>query len=175
LESRRWVRDKIVLHSHGWIEVSGQSPIQAELIELAAFLNGSELMVESRRDCLFRLSITPETIFFTDALFSFAIMGDDLKGTERNIQATICRQSFETAFGVVKEKTEHFDLTRGYAKRLKMLADAVFNVNDKMALSTEENYKKGLHQDVKFKGLGLRNLIRREGNIIKFVVTFNCS
>jgi len=68
----------IVLHPHGWIEVSEHSPIRAELVELATFLNGSGLVMENRRDRLFRLSMRPETVFFADELFAFSVKSDDL-------------------------------------------------------------------------------------------------
>ncbi|MEQ1531664.1 MAG: NUDIX hydrolase, partial [Methylococcales bacterium] len=43
----------IVLHPYGWIEVDEQSPIRFELMELTRYLNGSDLVMENRRDRLF--------------------------------------------------------------------------------------------------------------------------
>lgn len=164
----------IVLHPHGWIEVGEQSPIRLELMELATFLNGSDLVMENRRDRLFRLSIRPSMVFFADELFSFMAADDDLQGKESMVPIFIGRQGFATALGFVKDKIERFELTRGFAMRVKILADGDFTIHDTDAVSIEYNYKKGLHKDPKFKALGFRNLIRQDGKDIRFVVPYIC-
>jgi 8-oxo-dGTP pyrophosphatase MutT (NUDIX family) len=164
----------IVLHPHGWMEVDAHSPVRVELMELAAFLNGSDLVMENRQDRLFRLSIRPETVFFADELFSFRIAGDELENKESMVSILIGRQGFATALGIVKDKIECFELTRGFVKRMKILADGDFTIHDAEAVSTEYNYKKGLHKDPKFKALGFRNLIRQDGKGIRFVVPYIC-
>jgi hypothetical protein len=164
----------IVLHPHGWMEVDEHSPVRAELMELAVFLNGSDLVMENRRDRLFRLSIRPETVFFADELFSFRVANDELENKESMVSILIGRQGFATALGFVKDKIECFELTRGFVKRMKTLADGDFTIHDAEAVSTEYNYKKGLHKDPKFKALGFRNLIRQDGKGIRFVVPYIC-
>ncbi|WP_024299016.1 hypothetical protein [Methylomicrobium lacus] len=164
----------IGFHPHGWLEVDEHSPIRAELMELAAFLNGRDLVMENRRDRLFRLSIRPETVFFADELFSFRVAENELENKESMVSILVSRQGFTTALGFVKDKIECFELTRGFVKRMKKLADGDFTIYDKDAVSIEENYKKGLHKDPKFKSLGLRNLIRQNGKDIRFVVPYIC-
>jgi 8-oxo-dGTP pyrophosphatase MutT (NUDIX family) len=164
----------IVLHPHGWVEVAELSPLSQELNELSGLLAGTELVMESRRDCLFRLSINPDSVFFADELFSFTVANADLQGEQSMVPVSIDRQAFSTAIGMVKNKPECFELTRSFARRLKILADGDFSIQDKEALSTEDNYKKTVHKDSRFKALGLRNLIRQEGTIIRFVLAFKC-
>ena len=164
----------MVLHPIGWVEVSKFSPLTQELIELSALLAGTDLLVETRHDRLFRLSIRPETVFFDDELFSFEVTSADLHSQQNMVPVSIGRQSFATAIGLVKNKTECFELTRSFARRLKLLVDGEFSNQDKEALSTEDNYKKTLHKDPRFKALGLRNLIRQEGACIRFVLPFSC-
>ncbi|MDD2660260.1 MAG: NUDIX hydrolase [Methylococcales bacterium] len=162
----------VVLHPHGWIEVDEHSPIRLELMELTRYLGGSELVMENRRDRLFRLSIRPETVFFADELFSFALATDDPDCKENGVAVFVGRQGFDTALGEVKDKTERFEISRSFAQRLKTLVDGDFSIHDKEASSTEDNYKKSLHKEPRFKALGLRNLIRQDGSNIRFVLPY---
>jgi 8-oxo-dGTP pyrophosphatase MutT (NUDIX family) len=167
------LESNIVLHPHGWIEVNEQSPIRSELIELVRYLLGrSELVMENRQDRLFRLSIRPETVFFADELFSFALATHDPDCKENGVAVFVGRQGFDTALGEVKDKTERFEISRSFAQRLKILADGDFSIHDKEASSTEDNYKKSLHKESRFKALGLRNLIRQDGTGIRFVLPY---
>lgn len=165
----------IILHPHGWIEVGGQSPIRKELMELATFLNGSDLVMENRWDRLFRLSIRPDMIFFTDELFSFSVNREDLDSVQNKIPVTITRQAFNTGFGVVQNKAAEFKLTLEFAHKLKLLSKHGFSADNDEAVKTEDTYKKGLHKDARFQALGLRNLIRREAGIIRFVLNYECA
>jgi 8-oxo-dGTP pyrophosphatase MutT (NUDIX family) len=166
--------ENIVLHPYGWIEVTGQAMIRAELTALAALLNGNDLVIENHRDTFFRLSIEPEVIFFADELFSFSIQLVDLTGTKNKIPATLQRQSFETTLGCVSHKTEVFQITLDLAHNLRVLSAQTFSVDNEEALKTEDNYKKGLHKDARFQALGLRNLVRREARILRFVLPYVC-
>lgn len=168
------VPEHIILHPHGWVEVDELSQLRQELTELAASLAGSDLPMEIRRDRLFRLSIRPDTVFFADELFSFEAASTDLHGQQSTIPVLIGRQAFMTAFGLALEKCECFELTRSFARRLQILAAGAFSNQDKEALSTEDNYKKGLHKEPRFKALGLRNLIRQDGATIRFVLPYGC-
>jgi len=163
----------IVLHPHGWIEVSEHSPIRAELVELATFLNGSGLVMENRRDRLFRLSMRPETVFFADELFAFSVKSDDLNSVQSKIPVTIVRQAFGTAIGPVKEKAEVFNQTLDFVHKLRSLSEHPHSADNDEAVKIEDAYKKGLHKETRFQALGLRNLIRRESGIIKFVLNLN--
>jgi hypothetical protein len=133
---------------------------------------------ESRRFAIaktpYRLSIRPDAVFFTDELFSFRVVDADLQSQKSSIPAFIDRHVFPSALGMVIGQSECFELTRGFARRLQSLANDSYSNQDKQALSTEDNYKKGLHKEPRFKSLGLRNLIRQEGGTIRFVLPFGC-
>lgn len=161
--------ENIVLHPFGWIEVVGQAAIQAELVALAALLNGGDLVMENHRDTFFRLSIAPEAIFFADELFSFSVQSADLNATKTKIPVKLERQAFETALGRINPKTEAFQLTLEFVHKLKGLFDHSFSTDNDEALKTEDNYKKGLHKEARFQALGLRNLVRQEDGIFRFV------
>ena len=169
------LEEHIVLHSYGWVEVGEQSPLRVELIDLAALLIDSELVMENRRDHLFRLSISPDTVFFADELFTFSVKPDDLQSVHNKIPVIIDRQSFDTAFGPIKNKAVTFNLTLEFVHKLKSLSEQQFSADNDEAVKIEDTYKKGLHKEAKFQALGLRNLIRREAGIIKVVLTYDCS
>lgn len=164
----------IVLHPHGWVEVGDLSPLRQELTELLALLSRSELVMESRRDRLFRLSIRPDTVFFADELFAFSVKRADLQGVQNKIPVTITRHSFNTGFGVVLDKTEVFKLTLDFAHKLKSLSEHPFSADNDDGVKIEDTYKKGLHKESRFKALGLRNLIRQDGATIRFVLLYVC-
>jgi hypothetical protein len=155
--------------------VGEQSPMRVELIDLAALLIDSELAMENRRDHLFRLSINPNTVFFADELFTFSVKPDDLQSVHNKIPVIIDRQSFDTAFGQIKNKAVTFNLTLEFVHKLKSLSEQQFSADHDEAVKIEDTYKKGLHKEANFQALGLRNLIRREAGIIKFVLTYDCS
>ncbi|MCQ8104329.1 NUDIX domain-containing protein [Methylomonas sp. SURF-2] len=168
------VPENIVMHPHGWVEVGDLSPLRQELTELLNLLAGSELVMESRRDRLFRLSIRPDTVFFADELFAFSVKLADLQGVQNKIPATITRRAFDTGFGVVLDKTEVFKLTLDFAHKLKSLSEYLFSADNDDGKKIEDTYKKGLHKESRFKALGLRNLIREEGATIRFVLPYVC-
>jgi len=168
------VPETIVLHPHGWVEVGALSPLRQELTELLALLAESELVMESRRDRFFRLSIRPDMVFFADELFSFSVNLADLQGVQNKIPATITRHSFNTGFGVVSDKAEVFKPTLDFAHKLKSLAERPFAADNDDGVKIEDTYKKGLHKESRFKALGLRNLIRQDGATIRFVLPYLC-
>lgn len=168
------VPENIVMHPHGWVEVGELSPFRQELTELLVLLSGSELVMESRRDRLFRLSIRPDMVYFADELFSFSVKRTDLQGVQNKIPVTITRRAFDTGFGVVLDKTEVFKPTLDFVHKLKSLSEHPFSADNDDGVKIEDTYKKGLHKETKFQALGLRNLIRREAGIIKFVLNYEC-
>jgi hypothetical protein len=86
----------------------------------------------------------------------------------------IHRESFGTAFGKVEGNTEEFKLTLKLAHELKSLDDYQFSTDNDKAINIEDAYKKKLHNEPRFLGLGLRSLIRREAGIFKFVLNYKC-
>lgn len=168
-----FVNEGIVFHPYGWIDVANSPLIKSELITLSALLKGPELVIENKRDFLFRLSIDPGIVFFDESLFSFSVLGADMESIQNKIPITIHRRSFDTAFGKVEEKTEEFKPTLEFVKKLKSLDTHEFSADNPEAEKTEDTYKKGLHNDPKFVALGLRGLIRRDAGIMRFVLRFS--
>ena len=160
------------LHPFGWIEVSNNNALQSELIEIANFVYRTDLVVENRREVFFRLSIIPEVIFFDVKLFSFIVKQDDLNATKSKIPVLIKRNSFDTALGLVKEKTEAFQLTLELVHKLKSLSVKQYSTESETAVKIEDTYKKGLHKESRFLALGLRSLICRDAGIIKFNIDY---
>ncbi len=166
------VEENIVLHPYGWLEVNSNSVLQSELTSQAGLLKDTELIIENHRDSLFRLSISPEVVYFDERLFSFAVKQADLNGIQTKIPVTIHRESFDTAFGKVKDNFEEFKLTLEFVHKLQSLAVHQFSTENEEAVKIEDTYKKGLHKEPRLLALGLRSLIRREAGIFKFVLRY---
>jgi len=166
------VEENSVFHPFGWIEVKHNSALQSELISLAGLLKDTGLIIENHRDGLFRLSINPDVVYFDERLFSFAVKQADLNGIQTKIPVNIHRESFGTALGKVKDKTEEFKLTLEFAHKLKSLTVHQFSTENEEAVKIEDTYKKGLHKEPRFLGLGLKGLIRRDAGIFKFVLQY---
>ena len=166
------VDNAITLHPFGWIEVNNHSIFQTELISLADSLKQSDLIIENDRDQFFRLSISPEVVYFDEKLFSLTVKQADLNGIQSKIPVTIQRDSFDTAFGQVKGHSEVFKLTLEFAHKLNSLTVHQFSTENEAAVKIEDAYKKGLHKEPRFLALGLRGLIRREAGIFKFFLGF---
>ena len=164
----------IRLHPLGWLEVKHDPSLQRELIQLATLLKSADVdfNIENVRDTFFRLSITPEIVNFDESLFSFVLKQSDLDRVETKIAVSMHRESFDTAIGRVKGKTEEFKLTLEFVSRLKDLAEKDWNADNEYAVKIEDAYKKGLHKDATFLALGLRALIRREVGMIKVTIPF---
>ena len=162
----------IILHPFGWLEIKNHSIIETALISLAKALKDTDLIIENQRDLFFRLSISPEVVYFDETLFSLGVKQEDLNGIHTKIPVLIQRTAFETALGLVKDHSETFKLTLEFAHKLKSLTAHQFSTENEDAVKIEDTYKKGLHKDPKFLVLGLRSLIRREAGCIKFVLPF---
>ncbi len=164
--------ENIVLHPYGWIEVNSNPDLQSELISLVSLLKDTDLIIENHCDRLFRLSISPDVVYFDEKLFSFAFKQADLNGIQTKIPVNIHRESFDTALGKVKGNTEEFKLTLEFVHKLQSLIVHQFSTDNEDAVKIEDTYKKGLHKEPRFLALGLRSLIRREAGIFKFVLVF---
>ena len=166
------VEENCFLHPFGWIGVKHNSALQSELIGLAGLLKDTGLIIENHQDSLFRMSISPDVVYFDERLFSFAVKQADLNGIQTKIPVNIHRESFETAFGKVKDNTEEFKLTLEFVHKLQSLVSHQFSTDNEDAVKIEDTYKKGLHKEPRFLALGLRSLIRREAGIFKFVLRY---
>ncbi len=169
------VKENIAFNPFGWIKVEHNSALQSELINLAGLFKDTDLIIENHHDMFFRLSISPDVVYFDESLFSFIVKQADLCGVKTKIPVTIQRVSFETALGKVKEISEEFKLTLEFAHKLKSLSAHQFSTDNEDAVKIEDTYKKGLHKEPKFITLGLRGLIRREAGIIKLVLSCDCT
>ena len=163
------VDQAITLHPFGWIEVNNHSIFQTELISLADSLKQSDLIIENDRDLFFRLSISPDVVYFDEELFSLTVKQADLNSVQSKILVTLQRDSFDTALGQVKSHSDVFKLTLEFAHKLKSLTVNQFSTENEEAVKIEDTYKKGLHKEPLFLALGLRGLIRREEGLFKFV------
>ncbi|MCD2452405.1 NUDIX hydrolase [Methylicorpusculum oleiharenae] len=166
------VEENINFHPFGWIEVKRNFALQTELISLAGLFTGTDLIIENHCDNLFRLSISPYVVYFDERLFSFAVKQADLNGIQTKIPVNIHRESFETAWGKVKDNTDEFKLTLEFVHKLQSLVVRQFPTDNEDAVKIEDTYKKGLHKEPRFLALGLRSLIRREAGIFKFILGF---
>jgi len=164
--------ETVVTHPHGWIDVGRRPDLQQPSQDLAALLKEGDLRIENHRDCLFRLSVTPDVVYFDEKLFSLAVKQSDLDSSGSKIPVNIRRDDFMTAFGEVKAKTETFVLPLDLVHKFQTLANAAFASDNDEAVRTEDAYKKGLRKDEKFAALGLKSLIRREAGIMRFVPRF---
>lgn len=167
------IAENIVFYPFGWIEVKGHTALKFDLINLAGVLKNTDLIIENHRDSLFRLSVNPEIVCFDEKLFSFAVKQADLDGIQTKIPVTIYRNSFDTAFGTLENKTEKFKLTLEFTHKLKSLDARQFATENEEAVKIEDAYKKGLHKEASFLALGLRNLIRREAGMFRFCCRFD--
>ena len=140
------VEEDSVFHPFGWIEVKRNSALQSELISLAGLLKDTGLIIENHRDGLFRLSISPDVVYFDEKLFSFAVKQADLSGIQTKIPVSIHRETFGTALGKVKENTEEFKLTLEFVHKLQSIAVRQFSTDNEDAVKIEDTYKKGLHK-----------------------------
>ena len=166
------VDNAITLHPFGWIEVNNNSVLKSELISLADLLKDTDLIIENDRDQFFRLSISPDVVYFDEKLFSLTVKQADLNSVQSKIPVTLQRDSFDTAFGQVKSHSEVFKLTLEFAHKLKSLTVHQFSTENEDAVKIEDTYKKGLHKEPRFLALGLRGLIRREEGLFKFVLRY---
>jgi len=167
---------EITLHPHGWIEIDA-IPLPPALVELVLFaeqLRSFCLSIENHHDRFFRLSIDPACFFFDESLFLFSVAKTDLNSTKNKIPVRICRQPFDTAPGMVKSAQETFELTLEHVSKLIEIRTGAFQADNEQAVKIEDAYKKGLHKDFRFTRMGLRNLIRREAGIMRFVVQYEC-
>lgn len=167
------ITDNVTLHPYGWVDVSQNRHLQTGLIELAAALKGTDVIIECHRDVLFRLSVHPAMVYFDDQLFTFAVKAADLNGVATKIPVQIHRAAFTTALGSIKEITETFQITLEFAHKLRSLAFNTCAKDD--ALNIEDTYKKGLHKKDKFLRLGLKSLIRQEAGNMKFNLQYTIS
>ena len=165
----------ITFHPNGWVEVNTNTSIQSELINLASLFNDTDLTIENHRDLFFRLSISPEVVYFDESLFSFVVKADDLMSTQSKIPVVIYRESFDTAFGCVEKKSEEFKLALELTNKFKLIFERPHSSDNEMAEKTEGAYKHGLHKKPAFLAMGLIRLIGREAGIIKFVINYVCN
>ena len=163
------VDQAITRHPFGWIEVNNHSIFQTELVSLADSLKQTDLIIENDRDQFFRLSISPEVVYFDEKLFSLTVKQADLNSVQSKIPVTLQRDSFDTAFGQVKGHSDVFKLPIEFAHKLKSLTVHQFSTENEEAVKIEGAYKKGLHKEPRFLALGLRGLIRREDGLVKFL------
>ena|GEM_PF-5414122 len=81
--------------------------------------------------------LSPDVVYFDEGQFTFAVKLADRSGIQTKIPGNIHRESFGTAFGLVKDKAEEFKLTLDLVDKLQMHL-SVFYINsrfNRLALS----------------------------------------
>jgi 8-oxo-dGTP pyrophosphatase MutT (NUDIX family) len=162
----------LALHPYGWVEVYDNPSLQSELVDLAGVLKETDFMVETHDEHVFRLSVMPESIYFDEQLFTFNVTKAALDSVNTKIPVIIRREALSTNFGTTQVRTEEFTLTLEFVHKLKTIVEYQHAADDEKARKIEDTYKKGLHQESRFVALGLRNLVRREAGMIKFILSF---
>ncbi len=118
----------IAFHPYGWIDVSNCPKLQAELLQLAALLINTDVVLENIHDTLFRLSISPAVIYFDETLFTCSVTKADMATTvKKKIPLTIERKAITTALGVTNVKTETFIVTLDFAHNLQKISNREFS------------------------------------------------
>ncbi|NOQ35051.1 MAG: NUDIX hydrolase [Methylococcaceae bacterium] len=154
----------IEFYPYGWIKVQENTDLQTKLIQLTQHLSIQKTIVlESQQDCYFRLSVSPEIIFFDDTLFSYRVNQDDLKGVNNKIPCLIKREEMATALGKVKGAEIQKYISLSFATDLQKLRSVPYSTENDFGKKTKENYRKILHPD--FINLGMKGLIRQNGNM----------
>jgi len=162
----------VTLHPHGWLEVKDNCELQGELARLAEECKHSEdIVVENQKDRWFRLSISPDCVFFDDAYYSCYFNQMELGSREgKNTHITIIRRKFVTRLGMVDEDTKKVQVSCGLEDRLRTMSENKVDGYSDEAKQTYDLYRKGLHSDCL--QMGMRGLLRQDAKAIKTCCEF---
>lgn len=154
-------------HPYGWVEVTNNSVLQSELIELSRLFKLTDFKIEIKQNTFFRWSVDPSMIYFDAQLFTYTVQQADLHSKKLKVDIVIRRAAILTAFGLTADKVEVFTITRTLARNLHKLSqprDSAYD--DEQAI--EDSYKKALQQDNHFSALALKSLLCRKNGRIEF-------
>ena len=158
------LKESIVLHAYGWVEVLDDSDLLDALIELSG-MQIEPLVIENEKDRFFRLSINPECIFFEDSFFNFSVTCDELKHSKSRVLLRMQRAAIKTTLGTINAVDKQREIPVSIAKGLQAIQ--LLNGNDYQL----DTYKKSIHKDVL--QLGMRGMLRKDAGEIKIYATFS--
>jgi hypothetical protein len=136
------IAPSLSLHPYGWIAINDNHGLQAELLALAGVLKGSDFIIESHQEQLFRLSVPPEDLYFDEQLFTFTVTQADLDSVNTKISVSIERKAFSTSLGSVQASAAAFVLTLELVHKLKALATHPHVTDDEKAVKRNMLIKK---------------------------------
>lgn len=158
------LKESIVLHAYGWVEVQNDSELLHSLIELSG-MQIEPLVIENDKDRYFRLSINPECIFFEDSFFNFSVTSDELNNSKSRVPLRMQRAAIKTTLGTINAVDKQREVPKSIAKGLQAIQS--LNGNDYQL----DTYKKSIHKDVM--QLGMRGMLRKDAGKIKMYATFS--
>ena len=159
------------VHHYGWIEVKEGAELQAELMNLAkAFKNSRDVVIENQKDRWFRLSISPDCVFFDDSFFCCSVDKNDLQSRKNNkVQVCAMRRKFDTRLGMVAEDKKKSEISRLIVNSLTSLNKG--NKNGVLADSYRDSYRKSQLHEI-LSNLGMRGLLRQNSGAINICCEF---
>lgn len=160
----------VTAHPYGWLEVRDNVELQAELVKLAEiFKNSGDVVIENQKDRWFRLSISPDCVFFDDSYFCCSVDQKDLQSRKSKVQVTAVRRGFDTRLGTVAEDKKEAKIPINVVKFLDNLNKG--NQNDSLTGSVRDSYRKSpLHELLL--NLGMRGLLRQDASALKICCEF---
>ena len=144
----------------GWLEVSNKI-VSKDLEMLAEYLRDKNYpLVEIEQGRYFRLSITPEKIFFDSGYFVY-----DLIATTRRNRWTFVLQFEEvkTPFGVVLAHNQKTDISDKVKNRLELYEQQELSEAEEAYYQLPDNIKKTIERNLALNVIGLRKLVRSTG------------
>ncbi len=158
------LNNHIVFHPHGWIEVLNDRHVIDALVKLSE-KELEPLKVENKEDRYFRLSMSPQSVFFDDSFFSFSIDEQDFLKREGKVALKMQRSAMKTPLGDVDPYDRQCDISINVAKGLVDIHSSTGN-DSQLGV-----YKKSAHKEVQ--KFGMRGMVRIESGTIKMCNFFH--
>jgi len=157
-------------HPYGWLDVRDDFELQAELVKLAeVFKYSRDVVIENQKDRWFRLSISPDCVFFDDSYFRCSVDQKDLQSRKNKAQVTAMRREFGTRLGTVAEDKKEAKIPINVVKFLDNLNKG--NQNDRLTGSVRDSYRKSQLHEI-LSNLGMRGLLRQDASAVKICCEF---
>jgi len=158
------------VHPYGWLEVRDDSELQFELISLVkAFKDSRDIVIENKKDRWFRLSITPDCVFFDDSLFCCSVNSKDIQENKNDIQVNVMRREFDTRLGMVSKDKKKLEIKKNFVKFLDNLNKG--GQNTALNYSSPDTFRKTKLSNILFK-LGMCGLVRQKSGEINIYCEF---
>ncbi|MDD2658814.1 MAG: NUDIX hydrolase [Methylococcales bacterium] len=152
-------------HPYGWLEVRDDVELQTELVKLAeVFKDSRDVVIETQKDRWFRLSISPDCVFFDDFYFRCSVDQKDLQSHKSKAQVTAMRREFSTYLGTVAEDKKEVEVPISIVKLLDKSMKG--KQDDSLANSVRDSYRKSQLHDC-LSNLGMRGLLRQDAGAVR--------